>query len=301
MKAKDHIDVCVLTYKRPGLLDKTLSSIGRLNLENIAIRIIVIDNDLNATAQNVVEDFAKINKFNVTYVVEPIQNISMARNRAIEHVQGEYFAFIDDDEIASPSWLMDLLKTLKKYNADVVFGPVKSIFPESAPKWVKTHPVFNRPHRCTGEIVRYGGAGNVLICREIIFRTKVKFDLCFGKSGAEDTDFFFRLLNFNGKAVWCSDAVVYESVGESRLNKKWVLRRCYFGGFNFVRVVVKSKSVSNQIIWGFKKYLTLLFLISLLPIGIFSYSMYIMILSKIYATLGHLIALHTTSVVPAQY
>jgi glycosyltransferase involved in cell wall biosynthesis len=46
---------------------------------------------------------------------------------------GDLIAFLDDDEEASPGWLAALIETQRRYDADVVFGPVRARAPVLTP------------------------------------------------------------------------------------------------------------------------------------------------------------------------
>jgi hypothetical protein len=46
-----------------------------------------------------------------------------------------------------------------------------------------------------------------------------------GLSGGEDTQFFERLYQRQARAVWCKEAMVKESIPESRSTAIWLIRR----------------------------------------------------------------------------
>ena len=72
----------------------------------------------------------------VCYENEPVQNISLARNRAVLLSRGEYVAFIDDDEFPQKYWLYNHFQMIKKTGADGVLGPVIPHFESGAPEWL---------------------------------------------------------------------------------------------------------------------------------------------------------------------
>jgi len=219
------VDVCIVSYRRPDFLKDALQSVANQQLDSLRMRIIVVDNDRDETARMAVETFRNQVMCEVIYDVEPNQNISMARNRALIYVRADYLAFLDDDEIAPIDWLVTLLATLKRYDADVVFAPVRGMLPPGAPKWAKIIPVFQRPRRTTGTTLKFGGAGNVLLKKDALGLPVQQFDSAYGLSGGEDTDFFFRLYSMGRRMVWCDEALVSEQVPENRLTLKWVLHR----------------------------------------------------------------------------
>ena len=157
------VDVCVATYRRPELLVAALQSLRYQDLDGVCLSVVIIDNDFKETARATVDRFREVAPFGVTYDVEPVQNISMARNRGLSHVSSDYVVFMDDDESATPTWLANLLSTMTEFDADVVFGPVQKELPLDAPDWANVHQCFQRRHFVTGAKVMYGATNNVLI------------------------------------------------------------------------------------------------------------------------------------------
>ncbi len=244
------VDVCVATYRRPGLLANLLESLARQALEGIVLRIIVVDNDPAEGARSVVEAFEKKNGFEVIYAVEPTQGISHARNRALKFVRGNYFAFVDDDETVAEDWLKKLLEAAAKYDAAAVFGSIESVPPLDAPEWVRRHYFFNRKKFKTGTVVRVGSTANVLVRREALKSLSQMFDPAFALTGGEDSDFFFRLYLAGQKMVRCQEALVYDHVAADRLTLAWILRRGYRAGQSYARVFVGHRSWPGKAAWA---------------------------------------------------
>jgi succinoglycan biosynthesis protein ExoM len=60
--------------------------------------IVIVDNDSSESARRTVEFYASQSRVAISYFVEPVRNISLARNKTIEKAKGEFVALIDDDE-----------------------------------------------------------------------------------------------------------------------------------------------------------------------------------------------------------
>lgn len=238
------VDVLVLTYKRPGLLADTLDSLARQCLPaDHRMSIIVIDNDAAESAHATVSRFQAMFG-DVRYVCETEANIAKARNRALSEARARYAAFIDDDEVASPEWLANLLRVREQYRAPVVLGPVLPLLPQNAPRWVAAGRFFDRPRRMTGTTVHAGagGTGNVLMDLHEVSRTRVLFDASYGISGGEDTDFFHRLAAAGLNAVWCDEAEVHEHVQPHRIRTGWLMRRSFGGGHIYARIFDREEA-----------------------------------------------------------
>ena len=107
ISSMQHVSVCICTYKRPELLKRLLDELADQERSELFIfSIVVVDNDHSESARRVVEDFTKAWPIQVTYCVEPRQNIALARNKAVENATGDFIAFIDDDEFPTKRWLL---------------------------------------------------------------------------------------------------------------------------------------------------------------------------------------------------
>jgi succinoglycan biosynthesis protein ExoM len=282
-----NIDVCIATFQRPLMLLRLLDSLIAQNLNGIVMRIIVVDNDREQSAKACVATFQKKCALDIVYDVEPQQNISLARNRALAHVKAEYLAFVDDDEIVSREWLRALILSLNAYQADVVFGPVQSILPVGAPEWAKK--LFFRPRRRTGETVLFGGAGNVMLRRSILNEITTHFDVSFGLSGGEDTDFFYRLHLMGKQMIWCDEAIADEYVSQVRVTLKWIRRRGFRSGQTYNRIVVSRYSSGKKTLWFIAKALQISSGVIAAPIiRCLSYSAYVALTVRLAAATGQM-------------
>jgi succinoglycan biosynthesis protein ExoM len=284
-----HIDICIATFKRPPLLLATLQSIAALRIDNIVLRVIVVDNDINRSAESTVAKFQEFADFDVIYDVEPEQNIALARNRALTHVTGTYIAFVDDDEEVEPEWLQRLVETLWKFKADIVFGPVISVLPEDAPNWIRKGGYFSRPRLTTGAKCQRGATGNLLMKADVAEQPHSTFNPYFGLTGGSDSEYFDRLRRQGKRMVWCDEAIVTEKVHRNRLNATWLRMRAFRGGQTYARIVQVKKPLHEKIVWVMVKVSQLMGALILLPLLRFSsYRRYASLKTRAFAAIGQL-------------
>lgn len=164
------ISVCICTCRRPQWLRQTLESLRQNPASSKLIEIIIVDNDPEGGARDVVASFDFGAGTSLRYYQESARNISLARNRAVKEAAGRWLAMIDDDEFASEDWLENLMRAAADYDADVVFGPVLPVFEERTPAWIIEGGFFERPRSATGTRVDWHEArtGNALIRRELV-------------------------------------------------------------------------------------------------------------------------------------
>lgn len=237
--SRPHVTICVCTFRRPQLLQATLESLQVLDTDNgsFTYSIAVADNDATGSARTTVEAFAARSGQAVAYAIEPRQNISLARNLAASLATGEFIAWLDDDEFATPGWLLHLYRTLITSRADGVLGPVAPVFRTTPPVWITKGRFFDKPRRKTGLAVSWDQAStaNVLMRRSLLQYPEPAFREEFG-SGCEDLDFFKRMGDRGHSFVWCDEALVRETVPPIRWRTRYLVRRALLRGRNGARL-----------------------------------------------------------------
>lgn len=226
-----HIAVCVCTYKRPDCLKRLLEELGSQETGGrFTYSISVADNDHLESGKAVVEEFARTSPVPVKYCIQSQQNIALARNKAIENAEGDFIAFIDDDEFPTRRWLLALLEACESNQVDGVLGPVKRHFDQKPPKWILEGNFYERPTYTTGSVITWsqGRTNNLLFKREVIPDGVQPFRPEF-RTG-EDQDFFRRFVEGKCTFIWCNDAVVYEEVPPVRWKRSFILRRALLQG-----------------------------------------------------------------------
>jgi len=232
-----HISVCICTFKRPTLLRRLLHELNRQVTEGqFSYSVVVADNDSSQSAKNVVSEFGASSSLQISYCVEPRQNIALARNKALGRSTGEFVAFIDDDEIPAQDWLCNLFKACNTYKVAGVLGPVKPQFEHEPPQWVLKGRFFDRPLHDTGYKMGMWECrtGNVLFVRKILEGVEEPFRSEFGTAG-EDIDFFRRMMEKGCVFLWCNEAVVHEVVPPERCTRMYLLRKALLRGSNFIK------------------------------------------------------------------
>jgi succinoglycan biosynthesis protein ExoM len=259
-QGNEHITVCICTYRRPHLLAKLLKSIASQATDDaFTVSICVVDNDANASAREAVSEFADRAAIPIRYLIEPEQNIARARNRAVENADGAYVAFIDDDEMPDPRWLVLLHKMCQDTGAAGVLGPVLPLFQVPPPEWIIRGKILDRPAKKTGEVLSWPDTrtGNVIMRRALFVEGGYRFDVRYGRGG-EDKEFFRRMIGRGKLFVWCDEAVVREIIPPSRCTRSFQLKRALLRGKVSVPVPFTGIRYSLKSIAAILAYLPLL-------------------------------------------
>jgi succinoglycan biosynthesis protein ExoM len=228
---REHITVCICTYKREHLLTHVLNGLNsQITEDRFTFSIIVVDNDHVQSGKKVVSDFVQVARVPTRYCNESRQNISLARNKAIENATGDYIAFLDDDEVPTDKWLLNLFNACQKYGADGVLGSAKPDFEGKPPEWVVRGKFFERAAHPTGFVIhwRMGRTGNVLLKGRLFGDGEQAFKPEL-RSG-EDQDFFRRMIEKGHIFIWCNEAVTNEIIPAVRCNRTYILNRALLNG-----------------------------------------------------------------------
>jgi succinoglycan biosynthesis protein ExoM len=228
------ISICIATCRRPDRLGLLLDDLKQQTL--LPDEVVIVDNDAQDSAREVVQRAASAAPFALRYEVQPLKNISITRNRTVALARGEWLGFLDDDERAPADWLQRILAAADGFAADGVLGPVLPVLPENAPGWVRKGRFYDWPRHRSGALVpaNHLRFGNVLL-RAALVRGAEPFDPAYGLTGGEDGDLLTRLVQGGARIVWCDEAAVLEPVESSRLSLRWLMRRSLRGGQDFAR------------------------------------------------------------------
>ncbi len=247
---KKIITICIATYKRPGLLNNCLISIGQLSIPGgYTPIIIVVDNDSERSGESSFNEAIKNIEFESHYYVEADRGICSARNCLLEKSlihNASYIAFVDDDELTHKKWLVNMVRGLVAYPCDIVAGPVVPIKETIAPE-----DFITDPKHPSGSVPRNIPAGNVLFSERLINEHKLRFDRYFDFIGCEDFDFFDRAIKNNMKSVWVDDAIIFETITSERDTLQYTIYRHFTGGIN----VVMRYRRHNSLLFAWGRYL----------------------------------------------
>ncbi|MCW3492780.1 glycosyltransferase family 2 protein [Microbacterium sp. SSM24] len=236
--------VAIPTFKRPAALETALATVTAqaraVSDDRVTVRVLVVDNDANATGRAVAE------AFDVSYSVEPSPGIAAVRNRAIDDSSdADAVIFIDDDEVPEQSWLRNLLSAHAETGAHAVAGRVVTRFPDDVEEWVRASGAFIRPVRTDRQVMTEAATNNLLLDLARIRPLGLRFDERFGLTGGSDSMYTRLLVARGGTIRWAQDAVVVEQEDAARFTRAWVLMRTFRFGNTAARVSIALAGSSS--------------------------------------------------------
>lgn len=228
------IAIGIITFKRPDSLKRLLDALAGQQFGYSpapTFAAVVVDNDAAGSARAVCDE-ARARGLAVTYIVEPLQGIPLARNRVLDALPDgcEAVAWIDDDESPDANWLNALVATRSDTGADIVMGSIEAILPEGCPGWVKNGGFFNRRRFIDRATLGEGATNNCLMSVEAIRAKNLRFAEKMRFNGGTDTYFFRQAARAGLRIVWAADAVVKDYVPLERCRLGWLLQRHFRSG-----------------------------------------------------------------------
>lgn len=232
------ITAAICTYNRYDTLPKAIASLERQSLPEGEFEILVIDNSPDhANSREVSEDYAGVR--NLKWMIEKTPGLSNARNVAAAMARAPIVAYMDDDAVAAPDWLEQLLAVFDEFGeaARVVGGRVDPLWGAPRPDWL--------PDDLLGyvSVVNWGGQARFAGEREWVAGTNIAFrvdalkdvggfkvDLGRKRGGQallsnDETDVIEKIAAKGGRLVYAPKASVEHLVPAERLQQAWFRRR----------------------------------------------------------------------------
>jgi succinoglycan biosynthesis protein ExoM len=203
--------ICVCTCQRPRMLQACLDALGcQLITPDIRPLILIIDNAAEPNNAAIAYDFEKTAPYEVAYWHEPMRGLAIARNTALHmalEFGAEWIAFLDDDHIAEPDWLANMMAPEFLY-APILVGHrfVASCGASAVPAACTqdNEPANSR----TGAIL---SASNVRIAATLV-RHGLRFDTTGSPNRKPDAQFFMEAERAGFKPHWTHRAIVTQQL-----------------------------------------------------------------------------------------
>jgi len=124
MLQKQKISTITTVYNCENYIKEAIISIVQQNYQ--PMEIIIVD---DGSTDNTKQEIKKLNLDNINYIYQRHQGIAIAMNHGIKNATGEYFAFLDADDMWSASKTTLQLKYLTENDSvDAVFGYVQNFY-----------------------------------------------------------------------------------------------------------------------------------------------------------------------------
>lgn len=220
--------VAVCTYNRNEplrtLLDAVIVAAAEV-ADRADVGVVVVDDNADGRARPVVDSFEGRFALGIHYRISGKQNISLARNIAIETAAplGDWIAMTDDDCEPVTNWLRSHLEMQAATGADVVTGPMNLRVPPGSPKWIEEQPFFADQLFGfeDGAWVDTAATNNSMLRASFVREhPEVRFLPELGVVGGEDMVFYRTAKRTGLRIVYSTDAAVWANEPPSRATLK---------------------------------------------------------------------------------
>ena len=231
------IVVAVATRDRPRKLDRCLRALAAGAVRPAAI--VVVDQGA-VTAATVAASVADETGVAISHVHQTGRGLSRSRNAAVESIEADVIAFMDDDCVADDAWLSAATRGFADADVAAVTGRVLPLGTD-APGLVAiaSREDARRRDLRRGTPPWEAGTGSNLLVRSDWIQRVGTFDerLGAGSPGqaAEDVDYLYRLLRADATIRYLPEAIVYHE--RQPVERRQATRTSYgFGVGRFCRL-----------------------------------------------------------------
>ncbi len=280
------LTVIIATYNRSASLARTLDGLLCQTLPKDEWELVVVDNNSTDDTSARIAEYIRENSalINVRTFLETEQGISPARNRGMKEGFGEYFAFLDDDEVPAPDWAEVYVRFFdSRPDVAEAGGRMIPLYEYETPKWLSKYTeVLLSGRMDKGEKTRpfrkgeYPFGGNIAFRRSTIEKYGM-FSPTLGRTGkkllgGEEKDYAYRL-QAAGETIWyLPQSRIDHVIPRERLTRGFVVKLSKMVGtserlrsLNVSRGAYVKRLFSEAVKWGGTFVLALGYTLSFAP------------------------------------
>ena len=231
------LSIIICSYNRASYISDALDSLYHQTAGLNAFEAIIVDNN---STDNTAEVFTQWRTAQpqgaFTYLTESQQGASFARNTGAAMAKGDWLCFMDDDAVATPNYVENIIKHIETKPAVVGFGG--RIIPKyipTEPKWMSYYVsslVGNfdyAPIACTFAPGKYPLESNMIVKKDIYeqidgFNTNLPGVVGTLRIGGEGKELFYKILSL-GHTIYYDPAIcVHHVVEVKKLTSEYMYR-----------------------------------------------------------------------------
>lgn len=252
------ITVIIPTFKPHQYIEECLQALDKQTLDKDCYEVLII---LNGEKEPYYSDILKIVKkcsCHSRLLYTDVTGVSNARNIGLDNAQGEYVAFIDDDDFVSPSYLQELLEKASPTTVSLCYpyafidGDMRQLAYNITETYETHFSEYNQPF--SFKIRKYFNGP----CMKLIpmsFIQKRRFDIRL--MNGEDTLFMFQISDKIKQVSFTSQTAIYYR--RFRTESATTRKRCLGDRFhsNAVQIFAYTKIyLKNPLKYDFIFYLS---------------------------------------------
>lgn len=261
------ISAIICTHNREEYLGSAIDSL--LEQDFYSYEVIVVDNACSDRTREIVAQ--RLSNPRLNYVYEPILGLSVARNTGAKEALAPLLAYIDDDAVASPSWLKAIYHAFSNNEKlAIAGGKVTLLLPDgiTLPHWLSSEQRANLGAYDLGETIikinnpNLSPRGLNYSLRRTFLEEIGGFNIKLGRIGKnllsnEELHMTQMALQAGWQVAYLPDAVVAHNVAPERLERIWFLNRGWWQGISECYCEQLSGRASPaQLLWGSERMIS---------------------------------------------
>ena len=231
------LSIIICSYNRASYISDALTSLYCQSAGLKAFEVIIVDNNSTDNTKEVYAIWRQTNtNGQFTFISETQQGASFARNTGAAIAKGEWVCFMDDDAVATPNYVENILKHIQNKPDAVGFGG--RIIPKyipSEPKWMSYYVsslVGNfdyAPIACAFENGKYPLESNMIVKKSVYdqiggFNVNLPGVVGTLRIGGEGKELFYKILAL-GHIIYYDPAIcVHHVVEVKKLTSEYMYR-----------------------------------------------------------------------------
>jgi glycosyltransferase involved in cell wall biosynthesis len=231
------VSVVICSYNRAAYIGGALDSLYQQTASKDNFEVIVVDNNSTDDTEQVVAKWrAENQEGNFHYSTETNQGASFARNTGAAAAKGQWLCFMDDDAIATPTYIENIIQHIHAKPEAIGFGG--RIIPKyipSEPKWMSYYVsslVGNfdyAPTACAFENGKYPIESNMIVKKEVYdsiggFNTQIPGVVGTLRIGGEGKELFYKILALGHTIYYDPSICVHHVVEVKKLTPEYMYR-----------------------------------------------------------------------------
>jgi glycosyltransferase involved in cell wall biosynthesis len=231
------LSIIICSYNRASYISDALDSLYQQQIDLDTFEVIVVDNNSTDGTEDVYTHWRE-NHLNghFSYTTETKQGASFARNTGAKLAKGNWFCFMDDDAVATPNYVKNILQHISNHPTIVGFGGriIPKYIPDE-PKWMSYYVsslVGNfdyAPIACPFENGKYPLESNMIVSKAIFeqiggFNTALPGVVGTLRIGGEGKDLFFKIMQLGHTIYYDPSILVHHVVEVKKLTSEYMYR-----------------------------------------------------------------------------
>lgn len=260
------LTVILPTYNGADTLPQTLESFTRLEAPTGDWKLIVVDNASTDETPAILQSYQ--GRLPMQVLKQPSPGKSKALNLAMNHIEGDFVVFTDDDVLPEPDWLTAWRSCADENPEFGLFGGhITPHWQDEPPAWLAKAIPLGIAYAATKKGLLAGPvdplyiAGPNMAVRAVAIKQGGRFDDDSGPSGknyamGEDTKFAYTMAE-NGYAPYhCPAARVGHIVQREQYSKAWLKQRAFrYGQSRATADVAFDHFANDKLLFGLPRWL----------------------------------------------